>query len=90
MRPRFNFKSTTSTVAKAPRNKSSETDRKPKKLAPKRKDMNNAHLLSQSVLNFAKAAFVLALTVIFVVLACLGKIDTEFFYTLVGSFSPFL
>ncbi|PLT35794.1 hypothetical protein [Bacillus sp. V5-8f] len=90
MRLRFNFKSTTSTVAKAPRNKSSLTERKPKKSARKKKDMNNAHLLSQSVLNFARATFVLVLTVIFIVLTCMGKIDSNFFYTLVGSFSPFL
>lgn len=90
MRPRFYFKSTMSTVAKAPQKKpSSVTEEKLKNSTPKKKDMNDTHLLSQSVLNYTKAAFVLVLTVVFIILACLGKIDTEFFTSLVGSFSPF-
>lgn len=90
MRPRFIFKSTMSTVAKAPQKKSLVTEEKPKNPTPKKKDMNDTHLLSQSVLNYTKAAFVLVLMVVFIILACLGKIDTEFFTSLVGSFSPFL
>lgn len=86
MRPLFNLKSTMSTVVKAPRKKST----KPKNPTPKKRDMNETHLLSQSVLNFAKAAFVLTLMVVFIILACLGKIDAHFFNILVELFSPFL
>lgn len=86
MRPLFNFKST-SIVAKSAKKKLSGS--KASKPARK-KDMNNTHLLSQSVLNFAKATFVIVLTVVFIALACAGKVDTELFTTLVGSFSPFL
>jgi hypothetical protein len=90
MRPLFNLKSTMSVLAKSAGKKSSGFERsKLKGLRPRKKDMSNAHLLSQSVLNFAKAAFVIVLTVVFIVLACSGKIDTKFFNTLVGAFSPF-
>ncbi|WP_409299803.1 hypothetical protein [Peribacillus sp. SCS-155] len=89
MRPLFNLKSTKSIVSKAAR-KQSASKEKTKKPTAKKKDMNSTHLLSQSVLNFAKASFVLVITIVFIVLSCLGKIDTSFFTTLVGTFSPFL
>ncbi|CAH0347255.1 hypothetical protein [Bacillus sp. CECT 9360] len=87
MRPLFNFKSTKSIFVKSAKKRLSGS--KASKPAGE-KDMNNTHLLSQSVLNFAKATFVIVLTVVFIVLACTGKVDTKFFTTLVGSFSPFL
>jgi hypothetical protein len=89
MRPLFNFKSTKSIVSKAVRKKSASS-KTPHNKNTKKKNLNDTHLLSQSVLNFAKASFVVAITVVFIVLACLGKIDTAFFNTLVGTFSPFL
>ncbi|MDQ0218179.1 hypothetical protein ELQ35_00865 [Peribacillus cavernae] len=91
MRPQFNFMSTASIFAKTAKKKPRDSKVKPRKPeSKKKKDMNNTQMLSQSVLNFAKAAFVIVLTVVFIVLACLGKVDTDFYNTLVGSFSPFL
>lgn len=74
-------------VSNASKKKTVKPKARPKK---KQQSMKNKHTFSATLLNYAKTAFWIVVTIVFVVLAIQGKITPEHFLTLVGIFVPLL